>query len=142
MTNAHRTLRSTGNSSHYRARDSVFTGCVARLSFLTSRDQLDPATVDEFLNQGSRIPPSAAKVGMLKGTSPEVLPAPEASQPQSDAAVIAPGLIPIHVRVRPEIAGALKTAALQRELRGIEPHTKREIVEGALEPWLKKNGYL
>ena len=53
-----------------------------------------------------------------------------------------PGLIPVNVRVRPEIAGALKTAALQRELQGVEPFTKREIVEQALEPWLKKNGYL
>ena len=81
-------------------------------------DQLDPDTIDEFLNQGSRPPSSAAKVGMLRGASPEVAPAPEISQPLSDAAVMAPGLIPIHVRVRPEIAGALKTAALQRELRG------------------------
>lgn len=87
-------------------------------------------------------PSSAAKVEMLRGTSPEVAPAPEISQPQPDTAAMAPGLIPIHVRVRPEIAGALKTAALQRELRGIEPHTKREIVEKALEPWLRKNGYL
>jgi len=53
-----------------------------------------------------------------------------------------PGLIPVNVRVRPEIAGALKTAALQRELQGVEPFTKREIVEHALEPWLKKDGYL
>ena len=52
------------------------------------------------------------------------------------------GLIPVHVHVRPDIAAALKTAALQRELQGVEFLTKREIVEQALEPWLKKNGFL
>jgi len=53
-----------------------------------------------------------------------------------------PALIPVNVRVHPDIARALQTATLDRQLRGIEPHTKREIVEQALEPWLKKNGYL
>jgi hypothetical protein len=44
--------------------------------------------------------------------------------------------------VRPEIAAALQTASLERQLQGIEPSSKREIVEEALEPWLRANGYL
>ncbi len=58
------------------------------------------------------------------------------------AAVMAPGLIPVNVRVRPDIATALQTASLERQLQGIEPSSKREIVEEALEPWLRTNGYL
>jgi len=48
--------------------------------------------------------------------------------------LMTPGLIPILVRVPPEISAALKSAAVQRELRGLEPLTKREIVEQALAP--------
>jgi hypothetical protein len=44
--------------------------------------------------------------------------------------------------VRPDIATALQTASLERQLQGIEPFSKREIVEEALEPWLRQNGYL
>ena len=57
-------------------------------------------------------------------------------------AALMPGLIPVNVRVRPELARALKTASLDRQIRGIEPHSKREIVEEALEPWLRSQGYL
>jgi len=55
---------------------------------------------------------------------------------------MAPGLIPVNVRVRPDIATALQTASLERQLQGMEPSSKREIVEEALEPWLRANGYL
>ena len=57
-------------------------------------------------------------------------------------AAMTPGLIPVNVRLRPELARALKTASLDRQMRGIEPHSKREIVEEALEPWLRSQGYL
>ena len=112
-------------------------------SMKRDEDQLDPATVDSFLKHGTAVSKSEEKEASVpKQKQPETFTAPKNTEPQTDAAVMTPGLIPIHVRVSPEIAGALKTAALQRELRGVEPFTKREIVEQALEPWLKKNGYL
>jgi len=112
-------------------------------SMKRDEDQLDPATVDNFLKHGTAAPkPEETEDPAPQQRRPETLTASKSAEPQTDAAVMTPGLIPIHVRVRPEIAGALKTAALQRELRGVEPFTKREIVEQALEPWLKKNGYL
>ena len=112
-------------------------------SMKRDEDQLDPATVDNFLKHGTAAPKSEEKEAVSpKSEKPATITAPKTPEPQADAAVMTPGLIPIHVRVSPEIAGALKTAALQRELRGVEPFTKREIVEQALEPWLKKNGYL
>jgi hypothetical protein len=41
-----------------------------------------------------------------------------------------------------EYAAALKRASLQRQLEGIEPNTLQDILEQAIEPWLKNNGYL
>ena len=58
------------------------------------------------------------------------------------SAAITPGLIPVNVRIRPDVARALKTASLDRQMRGVDPHSKREIVEEALEPWLRSEGYL
>lgn len=52
------------------------------------------------------------------------------------------GLIPVTVRLRPEVAGALKRASLERELAGEELFTQQAIVEEALEPWLTGEGYL
>ncbi len=52
------------------------------------------------------------------------------------------GLIPVTVRLRPEIAGALKRASLERELAGEDLFTQQAIVEEALEPWLTGEGFL
>lgn len=54
----------------------------------------------------------------------------------------APGLIPVNVRIRPDLARALKTASLTRQLSGVTPFCKREIIEEALESWLRAEGYL
>lgn len=109
------------------------------------QEQLDPATVENFVRHGTAVPKLREDEPQLPTAAPEK-PRPQRQdpepQPATQAAVMTPGLIPVNVRVRPEIAAALKTAALQRELQGAEPFTKREIVEQALEPWLKKNGYL
>lgn len=52
------------------------------------------------------------------------------------------GLIPVTIRLRPEIAGALKRASLERQLAGEETFTQQELVENALEPWLMEEGYI
>jgi hypothetical protein len=52
------------------------------------------------------------------------------------------GLIPVTVRLRPDIAGALKRASLERQLAGDEPFSQQDIVEQAIEPWLRSNGYM
>lgn len=49
---------------------------------------------------------------------------------------------PISTRIRSDFAAALKRASLERQLAGIEPHTLQDILEEAIEPWLKTNGYL
>lgn len=49
---------------------------------------------------------------------------------------------PLTSRIRADLATALKRASLERQLNGVEPSAVQEILEEALEPWLKKNGYL
>jgi hypothetical protein len=50
--------------------------------------------------------------------------------------------MPISTRMRPDFATALKRASLERQLGGIEPNTLQDILEQAVEPWLRSNGYL
>lgn len=50
--------------------------------------------------------------------------------------------IPLTTRVRSDFATALKRASLERELNGVFPHTLQDLLEEALEPWLRTNGYL
>ena len=50
--------------------------------------------------------------------------------------------LPLTTRVRSDFAVALKRASLQRQLNRVFPNTVQEIVEDALESWLRSNGYL
>ena len=52
------------------------------------------------------------------------------------------GRVPLTTRVRSDFATALKRASLQRQLDGVSPNTLQDILEEALEPWLRSNGYL
>jgi len=52
------------------------------------------------------------------------------------------GRAPLTTRIRTDFAAALKRASLQRQLDGVFPHTLQDILEEALEPWLRANGYL
>ena len=49
---------------------------------------------------------------------------------------------PITTRMREDFAKALKRASLERQLSGEQPNAIMEIIEQAIEPWLKANGYL
>ncbi len=71
------------------------------------------------------------------------MPTTVSSRPRKKSAGVIPvGLIPVTVRLRPELAGALKRASLERQLAGEEAFTQQELVELALEPWLKSAGYI
>ena len=50
--------------------------------------------------------------------------------------------VPISTRIRAEYAEALKRASLERQLNKVEPSTLQDILEQAIEPWLKSNGYI
>jgi hypothetical protein len=48
---------------------------------------------------------------------------------------------PISTRIRSDYAVALKRASLERQLEGVTPHSLQDILEEAIGPWLKSNGY-
>jgi hypothetical protein len=50
--------------------------------------------------------------------------------------------VPLSTRMREDFAGALKRASLERQLAKVEPNTLQDILEQAVEPWLRANGYL
>ena len=50
--------------------------------------------------------------------------------------------VPLSTRIRGDFAAALKRCSLERQLQKIEPNTLQDILEQAIEPWLKTNGYL
>jgi hypothetical protein len=50
--------------------------------------------------------------------------------------------VPISTRIKTEFAQALKRASLERQLAGMEPSTLQDILEEAVEPWLRTHGYL
>ena len=94
----------------------------------------------------------------IKGTSPSVdsqLERDFVYQNKSPAAPIAPAVptplpkasatvsrVPISTRIRSDYAGALKRASLARQIEGLFPNTLQDMLEQALEPWLKANGYI
>ena len=49
------------------------------------------------------------------------------------------GLIPVTIRLNPELATALKFAALQRQMVGAKVNTQQRIVADAIEMWLAAN---
>ena len=65
-----------------------------------------------------------------------------ASQINPTPATLTINRVPISTRMREDFAKALKRASLERQLEGIEPNTLQDILEEAVEPWLKNNGYL
>jgi hypothetical protein len=64
-------------------------------------------------------------------------PAPQTATAQSPFA-----RVPISTRIRSEYADALKRASLERQLNKVEPNTLQDILEQAIEPWLRQNGYI
>lgn len=52
------------------------------------------------------------------------------------------GRSPLTTRLRTDLADALKRASLERQLSKMTPNTVQDILEEALEPWLRRNGYL
>lgn len=83
-----------------------------------------------------------------EGTAPAESPPPKppaAKRPDVHSGpprLLATLLVPVTVRLRPEVASALKRASLERQLNGVETYTQQDIVEEALLPWLRAEGLL
>ena len=105
------------------------------VSSLPASVELNPITrnataASEVLERGAASPPKRSTESLDRSPKRK----PTRLQPV--------GLIPVTIRLRPEIAGALKRASLERQLSGEVTFTQQEIVESTLEPWLIEEGYL
>jgi hypothetical protein len=78
--------------------------------------------------------------GGTKDAKPEKPETPLPASIQTAANVLS--RVPMSTRMRADFAAALKRASLERQLEGIEPNTLQDILEQAVEPWLRNNGYL
>ncbi len=87
------------------------------------------ANLEKEFVYGTTSTRSAETAGSLPTPSPVTNPLPVARAP-------------ISTRIRADFAQALKRASLERQLSGVEPNTLQDILEEAIEPWLKANGYV
>jgi hypothetical protein len=93
---------------------------------------IDPAIEAHFVHAGNP-----------KATNPIEPPPPATDVTEGKSQPAKPVTrMPLTTRVRSDFATALKRASLERQLSGAVPNTLQDILEEALEPWLRSNGYL
>jgi hypothetical protein len=110
---------------------------------LSTTPKADPEKEKRFVYEANKPKAEAA----LKPAKPKPQPerqapatAPQEKESQPGKPTL--GRSPLTTRLRSDIGTALKRASLERELAGQSPHTVQDILEEALEPWLKERGYL
>lgn len=93
------------------------------------------------LTEGLKTPPQAPLVDAQ--VEREFVQGAKTAKPVPPPAPAAPfNRVPISTRIRAEYADALKRASLERQLQKVEPNTLQDILEEAIEPWLRSNGYI
>ncbi len=97
-------------------------------------EEVDPALVEDFVFNRK---PKPAKQPVAN--EPEAAAEPGEGKGQAASQL---GRAPLTIRFRSHFAAALKRASLERQLKGITPNTLQDILEEAVEPWLRSNGYL
>lgn len=100
-------------------------------------------TLIEGLKQTPALDPQVEKEFVFQAKPP----APVEEAPRSSPAPTLPPAVnqsraPISTRIRADLAAALKRASLERQLSGTVPNTLQDILEEAIEPWLKTHGYV
>jgi hypothetical protein len=127
---------------------------VERRSLLEGLDSIEPGerTVEQQFVYGKKArrvtPPMPAPATMTlpsasepSGTTVAEPPPPETEKPRLTP-LTGIGRVPVGARIRTELATSPKRASLERQLQGIEPNSLQDILEAALEPWLRWHGYL
>ena len=112
---------------------------------LSAIPEIDPDIARAFVTQEPRATPVIDRTIRVESPPPRTITSEVPRKPlkRAKAHGITPiGLIPVTVRLRPEVAGALKRASLERQLHGEETFTQQDLVEQLLEPWLRDNGFL
>lgn len=101
------------------------------------------ALIEGLKNTNPAVDPETEKAFVFRDKKEA---APETAQPAapatSPAATATLSRVPLSTRMRADFAAALKRASLERQLAGVEPNTLQDILEQAVEPWLRTNGYL
>ena len=95
--------------------------------------EVDPALAKEFIYGSGKVRPEQ------RNKPQETPPAAEAREGKGQASI---SRVPFTTRVRTDYSTALKRASLERQLNGQFPNTLQDILEEALEPWLRANGYV
>jgi hypothetical protein len=97
--------------------------------------------IEGLKHQGPPVAPEMEKSFVFGGSKPAA-PEPASVPTPTVQTASVPSRVPISTRLRADYAAALKRASLERQLNGIEPNALQDILEQAVEPWLRSNGYL
>ena len=100
---------------------------------LKAENTVDRALGEKFVYQG------LPKTESVPSTPATAAAETEAGKGKADSSA---GRIPLTIRFRPDYAAAIKRASLERQLQGIKANSVQGILEAAVEPWLRNNGYL
>src|SRR4051794_17226889 len=100
---------------------------------LQANQGVDPQLLEEFVYERPR------KKGSSAVASDPPPPAPDRREGKGASAVSRVGLT---TRIRTDYGEALKRASLERQLAKVTPNTLQDILEDALGPWLRSNGYI
>ena len=73
---------------------------------------------------------------------PPKAPAPKATEIREQNGQPPLRRVPLTTRVRADFATALKRESLHRQLESRFPNSLQEVLEEALEPWMRDKGYL
>jgi hypothetical protein len=83
-------------------------------------------------------PPRAVEEEFVFGDKPKPAAPPELAAVTKVTQV---NRVPFTTRIRADLAQAVKRVSLERRLQEVEPNQVQEILENALEHWLRANGY-
>ena len=118
----------------------------ALIEGLETITDVDPKLAADFVYQKQRPPKTPSTPTPKVASEPPAAPGAElparAPIEARPTPMLGLGRVPVGARIRTELAGGLKRASLERQLQGIEPNSIQDILEDALEPWLRQRGYL
>jgi hypothetical protein len=100
------------------------------------------ALIEGIVPTAAPVDSSKEKAFVFGDKKKEAIAAETQSTPTTPAASAAQTRVPLSTRMRADFSALLKRASLERQLAGIEPNTLTDILEQAVEPWLRSNGYL
>lgn len=92
---------------------------------------VDPTVAREFIHGTGASSGPSSPTSARTGVSPE-----------SPSGPPAPTRVSLNTKIREDLVIALKRLSFDRQINRASRHTLQEIVEEALEPWLKSQGLL